>query len=198
MENGKEKKEMLVEDYALALDYMPKGKSTSFKEEPLAQLLGEKYFTLLEVVPKGELKAMERVYIGKDEREKILFIKKRINCDELTSNSQTELENAIKKIMDKNTEKYLKFYNESGPITIRRHQLELLPGLGKKHMQDILAKREQEPFKSLKDLADRVPLLPNPEKTIIKRILKELCEPDLKHYLFARPPKKERPSFKRH
>ncbi len=198
MENEKEKKEMLVEDYALVLDYLPKGKSTSFKEEPIAQLVGEKYFTLLEVVPKGELKAMERVYIGKEERDKVLFIKKRINYAELTSAAQTELENAVKKIVEENSEKFLKFYNEAGPITIRRHQLELLPGLGKKHMQDIIEKRETAKFTSFEDLAKRVPLLPNPKNAIIKRIIMELQETDLKHYLFARPPKKERQPFKRY
>ncbi len=196
MEKGNEKKEMLVEDFALTLDYLPKGKSTSFKEEPIAQLLGEKYFTLLEVVPKGELKAMERVYIGKEERDKVLFIKKRINFEELTSTAQNELENAINEIVKKESEKFLKFYNEAGPITIRRHQLELLPGLGKKHMRDILSEREKQAFKSFEDMEKRVPLMPNPEKTIIKRIISELRDKDLKHYLFARPPKKERLRFR--
>jgi len=63
------------------------------------------------------------------------------------------------------------------------HSLELLPGLGKKHMWQILEERRGEPFKSFEDLKDRVKLMPDPEKIIIKRILKELDREE-KHYIF--------------
>ncbi len=195
MRKGNEK--MLAEDYALVLDYMPKGHSASFKEEPLAQVLGERYFTMLEVVPKAELSVLERVYIGKEEREKVEFIRKRIDFNELTPNAQAEIENAIEKIIDSNKERFVGFFNNSSAITIRRHQLELLPSLGKKHMNDILRKREEKPFESFEDLRERVPLMPDPKKTLAKRILDELKEKDLKHYLFARPPKKKENIFRR-
>ncbi|MBU0962867.1 MAG: DUF655 domain-containing protein, partial [Nanoarchaeota archaeon] len=57
---------------------------------------------------------------------------------------------------------------------MRRHQLELLPGMGKKHMQEIIDEREKEPFKSFKDIKERVKLIPDPEKAVIKRIIEEL------------------------
>ncbi len=188
---------MLAEDFALVLDYMPKGRSTSFKEEPLAQVIGERYFTILEVVPKAELKVMERVYIGKDERDKIEFIRKRIDFSELTPNAQAEIENAIEKIIEADKKRFVDFFNNSSAITIRRHQLELLPSLGKKHMNDILREREVKQFESFEDLKKRVPLMPDPKKTVVRRILEELREKDLKHYLFARPPKKRDNTFRR-
>ena len=184
------------EEYALVIDYMPRGKSISYKEESLAQLIGTEYFTLLEVIPKTELKTFEKVYVGKEEREKIQFIKKRIVFKELTSNAVSELQNSIEKIIDANTERFLDFYNKAGSITIRRHQLELLPGLGKKHLADLLNEREKQPFKSFEDIEKRVTLMPNPKGTLVKRIVKELEGEDIKHYLFVRPPKKEK-SFTR-
>ena len=47
---------MKAEDYVVVLDFLPRGKGSSFKAEPLAQVLGLEYFTLLEVVPKEGMK----------------------------------------------------------------------------------------------------------------------------------------------
>lgn len=180
------------EEEAIVLDYLPKGKANSFKPEPIAQVLGKQFFSLLEVVPKKELKVMETIYVGKEERDKVEFIKRRINFGQLTNTAIAELDRAIEKIVEEDKKKFLDFFNNAKPITLRRHQLELLPGMGKKHMQDILREREKKLFQSFEDLEARVKLLPNPEKTIIKRILLELEEESLNHYLFARPPVRER------
>ena len=179
------------EEYALVLDYLPKGKSSSFKTEPVAQVVGTEFFTLLEVVPKKELKALEKIYVGKEVRQHIEYIKKRITYSELTSNSVAELEKAIEKIIDENSNRFLEFYNVAGPITIKRHQLELLPGLGKKHMLDILKARRVKPFESFEDVAKRVKLMPEPKNAVMRRILEELREDGLNHYIFARPPAKK-------
>ncbi len=185
------------EEKALVLDYLPKGKPDSYKSEPFAQVLGEQFFTLLEVIPKAELKVMESIYVGKEERDKIDYIKRRIKFEELTSTAVAELEKAIEKIVKDDQKRFLDFYNTAGSVTIRRHQLELLPGFGKKHMQDIIRERAKKPFESFDDLNKRVKFLPDPFKAIVKRIELELQEPGLNHYLFARPPAKEKRLFKR-
>lgn len=188
---------MTAEDYAIVLDYLPTGKSTGYKHEPLAQLLGTQYFTLLEVVPKAELKAMEEVYVGKDERPKIDYIKRRIGYKELTNNSVAELERAVEDIIKKNEQRFVDFFNKAVPITLKRHQLELLPGLGKKHLFEILAEREKQPFANFADLEKRIHLMPNPTKLLTKRILEELePEPDEKHFIFARPPPRPQEEFR--
>lgn len=189
MRMGEEKN--LMEEYALVLDYLPKGKH-GLKGEPLALVIGTKYFTLLEVIPSEELKIFEKVYIGKDKRDKIKFIKRRISYDELTAAAQAELEAAVENIVKEDSKRFLDFYNNAQPITIRMHQLELLPGLGKKHLIDILEERAKQPFKSFEDIEKRIPLMPNPLKAIIKRILEEIQEPEQKHYLFVRPHRKRR------
>lgn len=185
---------MKVEEHAIVLDYLPRGKSSSYKSEPIAQVLGIEYFTILEVVPKSgaELKAMEKIYVGKEEREKIDFIKRRISFSELTSNAVSELNKAVETLIREREDKFMEFFNTSGPITLKRHQLELLPGLGKKHMLAVLQEREKGEFKSYSDLETRVKLMPNPIKTLMKRILDELDGEGIKHYLFVRPPAQER------
>ena len=47
----------------------------------------------------------------------------------------------------------------------------------------ILEERRGDPFKDFEDIRTRVKLMPDPEKIIIKRILKEL-EREEKHYVF--------------
>ena len=64
------------------------------------------------------------------------------------------------------------------------HQLNLLPGIGKRHMEEIIEKREENPFKSFEDIQERISLMPDPEKVIIKRIFIELNNED-KHKLFV-------------
>ena len=85
----------------------------------------------------------------------------------------------------KHPAEFIGFINKAGPINMRRHQLELLPGIGKKHMLEILERREEGPFKDFNDLKERVKQLPDPEKIIVRRILLEL-EGNEKYYLFVK------------
>ena len=51
----------------------------------LAQVIGEKYFNLLEVVIKEgvALKPKDKIYIGEGKREEVKYIKGKIKYDEL-------------------------------------------------------------------------------------------------------------------
>lgn len=185
------------EEKALVLDFLPNGKSSSFKSEPLAIVMGTAFFTLLEVVPKPsvELKPMEEVYIGKESREKIDHIKQRVTYDNLTNNAKSELEKAVEKVVEINEKRFVQFFNQSGSISLKRHQLELLPGVGKQHMEDILRERAVKPFESFKDIEARVKFLTSPLAIFRRHILSEI-EGEQKHYLFVRPPQVE-DEFKR-
>jgi putative nucleotide binding protein len=188
---------MKTEDYAIVLDYLPTGKSSASRTEPIAQAIGKEHFTLLEVTPKQGLSLSigEEVYLGKENRPKIDVIKGRIEFKNLTSTSIEELEDTIRDIIEKNHEKFLNFYNKSRSISIKRHQLELLPGIGTKHVREMLDEREKKPFESFKDITTRIKGVPDPIKNLVKRIMEELEGPEDKYYLFAREPKADRPQF---
>lgn len=185
------------EENAIVLDYLQRGKSDSYKTEPMAQVLGTQFFTLLEVVPKIDLAIHEKVYIGKDAREKISLIKRRIESKDLTSTALAELNKAIETIVLSDEKRFVEFLNSARPITIKRHQLELLPGFGKKHLFAILEEREKKPFESFADMEARVKLLPNVAKSISKRVMEELEGKDDKHFLFCRKPS-QKPDFIQH
>lgn len=180
------------EDKAIVLDYLPHGKSSSIKPEPIAIVLGTSFFTMLEVVPKPgiALKPLDEVYIGKEAREQIDHIKARISYDNLTSSAKAELDKAVEKVILMNEKKFLLFFNQSGAVSLKRHQLELLPGVGRQHMEEILRERQTKPFESLKELETRIKFLTSPLAILRRRVLSEL-EGEQKHYLFVRPPQVE-------
>ena len=183
----------MKEDYAIVLDYLPNGYASAFKKESLAQAIGTQMFTLLELVPKPECKLLpkEKVYIGQDKREKVQYIKGRIEYNKLTATAKNELNIVLEEIIQEQEPHFVEFFNKAGSISVRQHSLELLPGIGKKHMWDILAQREKKPFANFADIAERVKLMPNPKKVVMDRIIDELSS-DSKYYLFAKPMPKER------
>ena len=164
------------EDYATVLEYLPNGYPLERKMMPIAQAIGKNNFTLLELVPRRgmTLDIGEDVYIGEGKRDKIYYILGRLKREKLTEAAKNQLQEVIKGIVKEQEEKFVKFFNESLAINKRLHQIELLPGLGKKHMQEILKQREEKPFESFADMKARVQNLPDPEKAIEKRIFQEL------------------------
>ncbi len=176
------------EEYARVLDFLSTGKSFSSRSEPISQLIGEVWFTLLEATPKpgAQMVINERVYIGKEERDKIALIKFRIGYSDLTQTSQGNLKNIVLDIIKSDPQRFVKFFNTSGPLNIREHSLELLPGIGKKHLQSILAKRKEKQFESFEDLTARVALLQDPAEIIAQRVLQEL-QGNERFYLFTKP-----------
>jgi len=131
---------MTKEEYAIILEYLPNGYPLEKKNMPVAQAIGEKNLTLLEIVPRREMQFEigEKVYIGEGKRDKVSYILGRLDKEKLTEAAKTQLQEIIQKIVQEDEGKYLKFFNESPAINKRMHQIELLPGIGKKHMQEIL------------------------------------------------------------
>jgi len=187
MVKGKEK----FEDYVYVLDFLPYGypddKRPIHKREPLAQVIGEKYFTLLEVsIKKGANPlVMDRLYIGKGERDVVNKVKRKLRFDELTPAAKSELPYVLEHIVKQQEQRFVEFFNKAEAITTRLHQLELLPGIGKKTMWAIIEERRKEPFKSFEDIAKRVKGLQHPEKYIVNRIIYELQNPNTKYKLFV-------------
>ena len=65
---------------------------------------------------------------AKNERDKILLIKSRITYDELTTNAKGDLDAIVLKIVKENEKRFVEVFNTAGPLNIREHALELLPG----------------------------------------------------------------------
>lgn len=178
------------EEYAIVLDFLPNGLPTdtrpAHRRTPIAQAMGKSRFTLLELVPKKDvfLAPNEEVYIGEGKRDKVHHINGRINVDQLTNTARSELQFLVQEAVKRDSAKYVQWFNKAQPLSIRMHTLELLPGLGKKHLVEFLEVREDRDFTSFQDMRERVKLLPDPEKLVLRRIMLEL-EGNEKHKLFV-------------
>ncbi len=183
-----------MEEYVFVLDYLPKGRGDVpiHRRYPVVYGIGEKQFTLLELVPKNnaEISIGDRIYVGKNakKREKIKKIKGRVSYQDLTSTAHGEIPYVIIDVVKHREEYFVQFFNNAPAISTRYHVLELLPGLGKKMMHDILTERRKEKFTSFQNMIDRIDFLRDPAKLVAKRIELELTDPDQKYRLFTRPP----------
>jgi len=167
---------MEKEEHAIVLEYLPNGYPLERKMMPIAQAIGEINLTLLELVPRRgvQLEIGEKVYIGEGKRDKIYYILGRLHKEKLTESAKSQLQEFVSKVVKEREQKFVEFFNKSEAINKRIHQIELLPGFGKKHMQEILKQRKEKPFENFEDMKKRIANLPDPEKAVEKRILEEL------------------------
>ena len=164
------------DDYIIVLDFLTHGKSDDRRSEPVAQGIGDKNFNLLEVAVKEGLavKPKDRLYIGDEKRNEVKYIRGRIDYSELTTFAKSMLEEVITELISKEEKRFVDFFNRAGAITTRFHSLELLPGVGKKHLWAIIDERKKKPFENFEDLQNRIDMLPDPKRMVIRRIVDEL------------------------
>ena len=166
------------EEYAYILDYMQNGKSSivRMREGVIVHAIGEEHLTLLELlgVSNENFSIGERVYIGKDGREKIISVLGRLDYNHISQSAKNELPTVIEKIVNVNEQRFIEYFNSAQPMTPRVHSLELIPGIGKTYMKSILDEREKRKFESFLDLQNRTGLRDG-TKLIAKRIYEEIA-----------------------
>ena len=165
------------EEFAYVLDFVPRGKSFIIRERegPLVQAVGQERLTLLEILvsPDSDFLAGEKIAIGKENRTKIVSVLGKLNYDELSNESKNELQTVLEKLIVDNESQFVTYFNELQPLTPRLHALELIPGIGKTFMRQIVSERDRKPFQSFADLEKRVGVH-DPVKLLAKRIVEEL------------------------
>jgi putative nucleotide binding protein len=165
------------EEFAYVLDFLPRGKSVVIKgrEGAIVQAIGEERLTLLELlaIDNQSFEPSEKVRIAKEGREKIISVLGKLSFEELTPEAKAVLPAVVERIVKSNESKYVAYFNELQPLTPRLHGLELIPGVGKTFMRQIVDTRERQPFTSFDDLQQRVGLR-DPAKLVAKRIVEEL------------------------
>jgi len=175
---------------AVILDYLPRGRADDdrpqYKKSPVAYALDEETFALYEVSldsdadvaiddrldPKAGVEGIGRV--------------REIGYDDISGGAQAELEYVVREIVERDEGRFVDFYNDAQPITLRLHQLNLLPGIGKKLRNNIIDQRKRGPFESFEELEERVAGLHNPQEILVERIIEELRDDELKYRTFVR------------
>jgi len=165
------------EEYAYVLDFSHHSKSQMIRgrEGPILQAMGEERLPLLEVLAlsRVEFQVGERIYIGKEGRTKVVSVLGKLTYEDLSSDAKGELESIAELVVKNNEDRYIDIFNSLHPVTPRLHSLELIPGIGKTFMNQIISERSRFPFKSFDNLQERTGLK-DPIKLISKRIVVEI------------------------
>ena len=177
---------------AVIVDYLPHGRPDDtrpqYQKAALAYALETETFDLLELTltEDADVNIVDRIPIDEAADDAVIEDVTDIEYDDLSNSGVSELEYAVEAIIDADEQRFVDFYNDAQPISLRLHQLNLLPGIGKKLRNKIIDKRKRQPFESFEDLADRVGGLHNPKEVIAERIMEELRDEDLKYKIFVR------------
>lgn len=170
----------------------PEEDKPSWAKTPIAQVLTFPDFVLYEVkVNKNSVIEIQeqKTYEEFLNEMKLKEVLKKIDHNDLTSTSKALIQPILEKEVLKYEEEFINFFNNSTSITPRMHALKLLPGVGQKHMWEILEARQRQKFGTFQDISDRTSIS-NPTKLIAQRIIKEL-QRDVKYYLFSKTRKYE-------
>jgi len=196
--NGPKKKKQFIKKFreVVILDILIHGHfeedKPSWAKKPIAQVLTFPDFVLYEIkinknsdLQVQEQKTYEEFLI----EDKVREVLSKIDYNKLTSTSKALILPILETEVLKLEEEFINFFNNSTSITPRMHALKLLPGIGQKHMWEILETRERQKFVTFQDISDRTSIS-TPSKLIAQRIIKEL-QRDVKYYLFSKTKKYE-------
>jgi putative nucleotide binding protein len=178
----------------VVLDFLPHGRTSDdrpqYEKDPLGYVLDYDDFTLYEFIAESDADVSigDRIDIASGD-----FVTRysEIEYEGLPGGAQSELAYVIEDIVEEQQQRFVDFYNDAQPITLRLHQLNLLPGIGKKLRNNILDERKRQPFESFEDLESRIGGLHNPKEVLVDRIMEELREDDLKYRIFVRQDEQE-------
>jgi putative nucleotide binding protein len=176
----------------LLLHGHPEEDRPSWSKTPIAQVLTFPDFVLYEVKmnKNSDIRVQDqKTYEEFLDENKLGEVVKKIDFNDLTSTSKALIQPILEKEVLKFEEEFINFFNNSTSITPRMHALKLLPGIGQKHMWEILETRNRQKFATFQDIADRTSIS-NPAKLIAQRVIKEL-QRDVKYYLFSKTQKYE-------
>lgn len=176
---------------AVVLDYLLHGRADDdrpqYQKPALGHALGVDDFGLFELVLESDTSVSIGDQVSVDPLEDGIESSHRIEFDDLSGGAQSELEHAVRELIDANEDRFVEFFNEAGAVTVRLHQFNLLPGVGDKIRDDIIDERRRNPFESLDGLSERVSGFHDPKRVLVERILAEIRDEDVKYKLFARP-----------
>ncbi|MFB6113361.1 MAG: DUF655 domain-containing protein [Halodesulfurarchaeum sp.] len=180
------------EEYGVVLDVLPHGRSDAeepqYRRSPVSYAVGEEAFTLYELTlsDDADISIDDRIRIRPD-FEPGIERGRQIEYGQLSDGAKSELEYVVAELVERDDDRFVGFFNDAQPVTLRLHQLTLLPGIGDKLRDNILEERKRRPFETFEDLEDRVSGLHDPKQILVDRILQEFTEAeDLKYRLFVR------------
>ncbi|MHA1340851.1 MAG: DUF655 domain-containing protein [Promethearchaeota archaeon] len=173
------------------LDILPHGRMASndnkWIHKPLIQAMEAPGFNLFEMEynKDANIQLQEKIVIQRGPNAKVGKVIRRLSYHKLTQTSKDLLQSTIELHLQDREDLYVNFLNNAGPITQKRHSLNLIPGIGEKLMWEIIKARETKKFESFEDFEKRVGIR-DIKSLISKRISNEIIDDEARHYLFVK------------
>jgi putative nucleotide binding protein len=171
------------EEYAVVLDHLPYGRPDDDRPQhqkpEVAYAVGEATFDLFELTlaADADVSIGDRLVVAPEADREVVSRYREVGYDDLSRGAEQELEYVVEEIVERHPQRFLDYFNEAQPLTLRLHQLNVLPGIGEKLRNDILDSRKYDgPFESFEELEDRISGLHDPKGTVVERVLEELRE----------------------
>jgi putative nucleotide binding protein len=178
-------------EYGVVLDVLAHGRSDAdepqYRRSPVIYVVGVADFALYELTltEDADITIGDRVEIQPD-FEAGIDRGRQIQYGGLTDGARSELEYVVEEIVEAEERRFVDFFNDAQPVSLRLHQLNLLPGIGDKLRDNILDERKRGPFESFEGLEERVSGLHDPKSIVVERIEAEIRgDEDLKYDVFA-------------
>lgn len=185
-------------EVAIVLDFLAHGPSDEsrprYDQSAVGYALGMVSFRLyeLDISSDGHVSIGDEVDLQSIDGDSAIQAVHPIRFEDLSSGARSELEYVVEDVVEGDETRFVDFFNDAQPVTLRLHQLNLLPGIGDKLRDGILEERKREPFGSFEDLEERVSGLHNPKDVIVRRILEEIKDDDVKYKTFIGKPRYDR------
>jgi putative nucleotide binding protein len=178
-------------EHAVVLDHLPYGRPDDDRPQhqkpEIAYAVGEQRFDLFELtlVEGADVSIGDRIVVAPDADRDLVDRYRTIEYDDLSRGAEQELEYVVEEIVERHSGRFLDYFNDAQPLTLRLHQLNVLPGIGEKLRNDILdSRKRQGPFESFEELEERISGLHDAKGTVVDRIIEELTE-DVKYRAFT-------------
>ncbi|AEN05542.1 DUF655 domain-containing protein [Halolamina sp.] len=171
------------EEYAVVLDHLPYGRPDDDRPQhqkpEIAYAVGEGRFDLFELTltDDADVSIGDRLVVAPEADRDVVSRYREIGYEDLSRGAEQELDYVVEEIIDRHEQRFLDYFNDAQPLTLRLHQLNILPGIGEKLRNDILDSRKYDgPFERFEELEERISGLHDPKGTVVDRILEELRE----------------------
>jgi putative nucleotide binding protein len=170
-------------EWVVVLAVLPVAATDS--DRALVQVVGEERFTLMECAAPADTALTPGERVNLTESDHLGPVTRQLTYGTLTEAAQAALRTTVAAIVHRHEDRCIEWYNTAEPISLRRHQLELLPGIGQSLRETICDERQRRPFADFTDLDERVEQFRTPHETIVERVLTELRE-ETDYQLFVR------------
>ena len=133
----------------------PEEDKPSWSKTPISQVLTFPDFVLYEVKcnKESEIKVQQKgTYEEFLNQNKLREVIKKIDYKDLTNTSKALIQPILESEVLNYEEEFINFFNNSTSITPRMHSLKLLPGVGQKHMWEIIEARNRQKFTTFQEL----------------------------------------------